>query len=457
MPRAIFSRFRFAVVPLLAALVVGGGGCEQIPSPFGHSQDQSRAQTQSRERPPPSPAKPAPEVQSKVQPEVQAAPLPAVVAAPAPPSVPTLVPLASRAPTAIGPENGALSTMVQVPAGPVRVALLVPLSGTSSGVGEAMLNGAQLALFDSADANFVLQVYDTGGSAEGAATAAATALQEGARLIVGPVFSAAVKAVAPLARNGGVPVIAFSTDTAAAGPGVFLMGFLPRQQVQRVALHARSQGLTRFAALAPSTEYGRTVTAALRETVTASGGNVTEVEYYDPAAPEHSPTVRRVAARHAFDAILVPDKGPRLKALASLLPYFEVDLQKVRLLGTLLWADTTFAGEPALVGGWYAVPSGPLQKPFATRYRQVFGAAPPDNTSLAYDAIALVATLARAPGGPKFDLPTLTADSGFAGVDGIFRFRPDGTTERGLAVMEVTASGPTEISPAPTSFEKPLY
>lgn len=443
MPRAIF--FRFAVVALLIPLVMGVGGCEQIPLLGGHSQSQGGQQAQ--------PAKPAPAI-----PPVSA-PVPVIVAEPlaAPAPSLTLVPqrgLAPAGPTAIGLPPGGVATEA-APGGPVRVALLLPLTGASASVGEAMMNGAQMALFDSSDANFLLQIYDTGGVTEGAAAAAATALQEGARLILGPVFSSSVKAVTPLARNGGTPVIAFSTDATVAGPGVFLMGFLPRQQIQRVVQLARSQGLVRFAALAPSTDYGRTVTAALRDVATTSGGNVTEVEYYDPAAAEHSQTVRRVAARHSFDAILIPDKGQRLKTLASLLPYFEVDLQKVRLLGTLLWADTNFTGEADMVGGWYAVPSSPLQKSFANRYRQLFGVAPPNNTSLAYDAVALAATLARAPGGPKFDLLSLTVEAGFAGVDGIFRFRPDGATERGLAVMEVSAEGPKEISPAPTSFEKP--
>ena len=44
---------------------------------------------------------------------------------------------------------------------------------------------------------------------------------------------------------------------------------------------------------------------------------------------------------------------------------------------------------------------------------------------------------------------SLTQGAGFAGVNGIFRFTPEGTNERGLAVRDQQVE---VISPAPTTF-----
>ncbi|MBF0563128.1 MAG: penicillin-binding protein activator [Alphaproteobacteria bacterium] len=385
----------------------------------------------------------------------------APVAQPVPPQVPAPAPAPAPVPApapAPAPAPSAQATPPTAPGSQYRVALLVPLTGSSAAIGEALLNSAQLALFETADNNFILQSYDTQGKPDVAAAVAATDIQQGAQLIIGPVFSPEVKAVAPVAAAAYVNVIAFSTDPGAAGHGVYIMGFLLRHQVQRVATFAHQHGLSRFAALAPANDYGRAVVLALREAVTAFGGVVLDIEYYDPAGVEQIQSVQRLARlKDQVDAVLIPDRGVRLKQVANLLPYLNMDLRKVRLLGTQLWDEPGLGSERVLVGGWYAAPFNPWQKQFAVRYRQSFGTQAPPNSSLAYDAIALAATLARAPGGTTFDAAVLTTPSGFNGVDGLFRFRPDGTVERSLAVLEVTPNGINEVSPAPTTFAQPLY
>ena len=88
-------------------------------------------------------------------------------------------------------------------------------------------------------------------------------------------------------------------------------------------------------------------------------------------------------------------------------------------------------------GGLYAAPDPSGFRAFAGRYRTKYGAEPVRTATLAYDAVALVAALARTQGPQRFSPDVLTSPSGFAGIDGLFRFRPDGTNERGLAVMRV--------------------
>jgi ABC-type branched-subunit amino acid transport system substrate-binding protein len=126
--------------------------------------------------------------------------------------------------------------------GEVRAALLLPLTGQFAVFGQTLSNAAQLALFEVADGRFNLIPLDTKGTAEGAAAAARMALAQGADVILGPVFSPEVKAVAPLAREQAVPLLSFTTDRTAAGQGVYTLGFLPGPQVARIVSYAKEHG-----------------------------------------------------------------------------------------------------------------------------------------------------------------------------------------------------------------------
>jgi branched-chain amino acid transport system substrate-binding protein len=365
------------------------------------------------------------------------------------------------------------------PGGKVRVAMLLPLSGQNAVLGNAMLDAAQMALYDVADEKLELLPHDTQGTAEAAAAAARTAVSEGARLIIGPLLAAEVEAVKPVARASGVPVVAFSTATQLAGDGTYLMGFLPRQEIERVVAFAHTRGVNRFAVIAPSSPYGQVAVEALRGATEANGATLERVEMYDPGAQDLTPSVQHLvgatmdpavrakllakpnsaAAQDLpeivipFDAVLVPEGGTRLKSVAPLLPYYDVDPEKVHFLGTGLWDEPGLGTEPALAGGWYAAPPPGARADFDARFRELYKRPPPRLATLAYDATALAAVLARNPNGPDFSPAALTNPSGFAGVDGIFRLRPDGLIQRGLAVLEVHRNGNTVVSPAPTTFQ----
>lgn len=354
----------------------------------------------------------------------------------------------------------------------VRAALLVPLSGPQAVLGQAMSNAAQLALFELADPRFNLIPIDTKGTAEGAAAAAAQALAQGADILLGPLFSPEVKAAAPLARDHGVPLLAFTTDRNALGNGVYTLGFLPGSQVARVIAHARAQGKERFALLARSDDYGRAIADAFRAAVAAQGGQVVKVEFYDPQAADLTPAVRRVTDADSrgrgkgketnqatgpvpFDALMIPDDGSRLRQLASLATYYDVNPDRTAFLGTLLWDDPRLSNEPSLQGGFYPAAPTNAHQEFEARYGKAFGPLPGrigGIASIAYDATALAAILARQPQG-DYSAQSLTNPAGFAGVDGVFRLTADGTSERGLAVRQITASGPREVSPAPAAFQ----
>lgn len=438
--RSSFRWRRVAALPLFVALIAVSG-CQQadLPPWAGGTKPPASA---------PAPARP----------QVQAPP-PVVV--PVPPPV-DVQPLPSAFPRAIDKDQ-------------VRAALLVPLSGQYASWGNALSNAAQLAMFEVGDDRFNLIPVDTRGTAEGAQAAIRLALAQGADIVLGPLFSHEVKAAAGTAREQSVPMLAFTTDRSAVGTGVYGLGIMPNPQVNRVVAHARASGFERIALLAPANEYGQAVAEALKAAVLANGARLAKMEFYDPNAQDHSALVKRFteydariahrpkdsaepAAPPPFDALLLPDSGTRLRGMAALVTYYEVDPAQVKFMGTLLWDDPALASEAALEGGWYAAPPTTDHTAFQTRYTKAFGALPSAQVgslaSIAYDATALAAQLARQ-GFGHYPADQLTNPNGFAGVDGIFRLLPDGTSERGLEVRAVARGRPRVISAAPETFVLP--
>ena len=348
--------------------------------------------------------------------------------------------------------------------GEIKVALLVPLSGRHGRVGEALVNAAQMALFDVADDSFSLLVHDTGGNPNGAQAATRMALGSGVNLILGPLFAGSARVAAAEAQPLGINVVTFSNDRSIAGPGLYVMGLSPADQVERVVAYSAGKGLRRFAILAPHGAYGDIVKRSLQETAFKLGLQVTQAVGFDPRQPDVSAEVKSIAPRGsssaadaAYDAIMLPMGGKTLLSVSPLLPYYDIDPGAVRFLGTALWDNPALGAEPALQGGWFAAPPPALWQNFKSRYEQLYGAKPPRIATLAYDATALAAIMANRAsetGAERlFDSEGLTQPSGFSGVDGIFRFLPSGEAQRGLAVMEMRRGGFRLLSPAPQSFE----
>jgi len=344
--------------------------------------------------------------------------------------------------------------------GEVKAALLLPLSGPNAAVGRAMQEAAQLAVFDLGEEKFTLLPRDTGGTPEGAVAAADAALADGAQIILGPLLGVEARPVGERAAARGVPVISFTNDRSVAGNNVYVFGLTPASQVDRVVELAQSRGARRFAGLIPEGAYGDAVDSALRNAVQRVGGQLVVVERYAQSG-DPSPAVRRLASGGArgargdigFDAVLLPEFGDRLLSVSPFLPYYDIDPATVRYLGVAAWEEARFYREPSLAGAWFAAPPPEPRNVFAEKFRQLHGRTPPRIAALAYDATTLGIYLAKS--GGEVSPPKLQAPQGFAGVDGLFRLRPDGTTERGLAVLEIRREGPQIVSPAPESFDRP--
>ena len=336
--------------------------------------------------------------------------------------------------------------------GQVKVGLILPLSasGNAGVAATSMKNAAEMALAEFQNPNIQLLIKDDAGSPQGAGQGAQQAVDEGAEILLGPLFAASVPAAAQAARSRNISCIAFSTDSSVAGRGVYLLSFLPESDVNRIVEYAASTGKRSFAALLPDNAYGNVVEIAFKQAVARRGGRVAAFEKY--GADRATPARTVAQALGQADALLLADDGDSVVAMADALTAAGANLRNIQMLGTGLWDNPRVFASPSLQGGLFAAPDPAGFRAFAGRYRTRYGAEPVRTATLAYDSVALVAALAKAQSGQRYSSETLTNPSGFAGIDGLFRFRADGTNERGLAVMRVASGGSVPVAGSPKSF-----
>ncbi|AZI37834.1 hypothetical protein NT2_06_00270 [Caenibius tardaugens NBRC 16725] len=326
-----------------------------------------------------------------------------------------------------------------------RIALLVPMTGGNGNVGQSIANATTMALLDTNASNLRITTYDT---ATGAESAAAKAIADGNRLILGPLLGDDTDAVVKVARRKGVPLISFSNDVTTASRDVFLLGHIPGQSVDRSVEYAYSQGSRRFAALVPQGEYGRQAETALSGAVLRKGASLMTVEKYERGSSGIVEAAKRLEGKGGFDSVLIAD-GARLSGLAG-----AQFTKKPQILGTELWSgESSITGSTALRGALFSAVSDTRYKQFSTSYKSRFGTQPYRISTLGYDAVLLTLKVAREwKPGTAFPTPKLLDKGGFLGVDGPFRFLPSGVGERAMEVRKVGNGTVSVVSPAPTRF-----
>jgi ABC-type branched-subunit amino acid transport system substrate-binding protein len=337
--------------------------------------------------------------------------------------------------------------------GKVRVGLILPLSapGNVGAAGAALKNAAEMAIAEFNGSKVQLLVKDDRGTPDGAREAAQQVLAEGAEIIVGPLNAPSVQAAGQVARGANRSVIAFSTDATVAARGVYLLSFMPESDVERIVDYAVSRGKRSIAALVPNTPYGNVAAAAFQEAAARRNVRVPALERYDRGTLDGA--VRRIAAvGDQADALFLPEDANGMPAVGQALTTAGVNLQRLQPLGTGIWDDPRVLSVKAIQGGWYAAPEKAGFNAFAARYRARFGTEPTRIASLAYDAVFLVDALYGKLGSQGFSDATLTNPEGIVGTDGLFRFRQDGTNQRGVAVLQVGNGTAQTISPAPRAF-----
>lgn len=379
----------------------------------------------------------------------------------------------------LGPEGPAAYGAPRRPGsvgGTLRIGLLLPQSGANKALGDNFLDAAQLAMFDNPGVELIIK-----NTANGAGNAAQSAINEGAEVIIGPVFAGEVASVRAVAAPLGVPVFTLSSDSSVAGGGVYLMSFPMEEEIRTVVSYSASRGLGLFAVMTPQTTYARRAESAFKRDVDAIGGKIVATASYTPGSVSYA-SVMQLDGKD-FDALFIPASNKEgLQAIAKLIrfgppappppkplteeqvaagvapppppaPMARAALPDHVLLGTGSWYEAENGSSGSLVRGLFAAPEPSAVASFAARFEANFNRRPTPNTSIAYDAVALAATLAGGTAGQRFNQSAITDPNGFDGTTGIFRFLANGAIQRGLAVIEITGSGFSVVRAAPRSFQ----
>jgi len=361
--------------------------------------------------------------------------------------------------------------MIPANATPIKVGILLPLSGDSAALGNAMLDAATLALYDEymsvpssqIKSQIILIPHDTGNSANSAAQAASEVVKDGATFIIGPLFAQAVTAMKPLVKEAKIPVISFSNNRVVAEPNIYTYGYLPEQQISRIAEYAYLHGFQRVGLLAPNDAYGQKVRDELSSTYSQKGGFVSPAELYAPSANNIDAAVTRMMAAYQntsderkFQAIFIADSGFSMKNIIKSLRRNNLDFKKIKILGAGLWDDPDLVQIPELDGAVFpGTPAENFQK-FNERFMAMYGYKPSRLASLSYDAVSLLVRISLNSASPRIDASKIPNPDGFiAPANNLYRLLPDGSSERKLAILQVTPQGFKVVEPATKSFKEP--
>jgi len=359
----------------------------------------------------------------------------------------------------VAPVNGSAPGSVSVSPIPaaqekqVKIAMLLPLSGANRKLGETMLDAAQFAISDLGKTNLTLIPIDSGDDTAAAVSAMNQAVQRHVDIVLGPLFGPATAAVAPIARQANINVVSFSNEKNLGGGNVFLLGFAPEEQVDRVVKYAAQKGLQQFSSYAPDDSYGHLITDELKKDIQGTSGSIGITEFYKPSGDARVDLSKAaLITSENTQVALVPEGGTRLAEISEIIATTNNEKGKIQLIGSGQWDDAATSNVPQLSGGWFATVPPKSHADFDLRFTKIYHYSPSRLASLAYDAAALVGHLASS-GNKNFTAQALTNPRGFVGTNGIFRFRADGVCERGLAILQVTPKGFQEIDPAPESFD----
>ncbi|MEG3179694.1 penicillin-binding protein activator [Sphingomonas sp. LT1P40] len=327
-----------------------------------------------------------------------------------------LLPLALSSPSVLAAD---LSPSSKIKRDKRSVALLLPLSGPRAALGLSMRQAALLA-----DSGPEITAYDTGGTAAGAALAAQNALKAKAAMILGPVTSEEVTAVAAAVADR-IPVIAFSNNGVVRAPGTFVFGLTPSQVTSAVLRYARSRGVRNVVVIDDGSPWSAAAAVAAGR---IQGEIGIDVRALTVVAGQPLPM-----AGDAPDAVLIPGSGEAVLAAARNLK--ETGIQ---LLGTVQALDHRPAALEVLNGAWIASLDPVSFGRFAGEFRARHGGDPGALAALAYDAGGVVKVLRKK---GSLDAAALLAETSYTCVTGNARFRSDGSVAREMAILVASAEG----------------
>ena len=343
-----------------------------------------------------------------------------------------------------------------LPTAQVIIGLIAPLTGPQAEIGAQLRDAALMGLYDAildaprlgATATPRLLIKDSAGNAETSVAAANELIEAGAQVIIGPLVSSNVEAVGRVARTFNVPVVAFSNNKRIARPGVYVFGFVPSQQVDRIADYAANQKIEHFSAIAAQDDYGRMVVKDFSKNLANRGLSVQPVEFFKAGALPPSPVLTRIASNaveigRQRKGVFLPVTGQALSAISL---RFMQDIKAnngfLKLLGTGLWDHPQTLNDPGMRGAWFATTSPKLSYEYNTRFFEQYGYGASRIASLAYDAVHMFADAGGKLGADALTNEAITRKEGYEHVaNGKVLFTKMGTVKRALAIVEVADQG----------------
>lgn len=347
------------------------------------------------------------------------------------------------------------------PGQPVPVALLLPSGSGNAGddtLARGLRQAADMAIADLAgSAKIDLRVYDVGASPDLAAQMASKAADDGALIILGPVYGDSANAAGLAVKDRGLNVLSFSNNTDIAGGNVFVLGQTFQNTANRLVAYAQRQGKGAILIAHEQNAQGDHGERAITAAAARAGARIVGSQPYAFSGPGVSAAVPAIAAAARADGasaiFLTADSAGALPLLAQLLPEAGLGSGSIQYVGLTRWdIPPATLSLPGIQGGWFALPDPGLNGQFQSRYTNAYGEAPNPIAGLAYDGIAAIGALVKSGRGDPFSAQSLTQGAGFAGVTGVFRLKSDGTNERGLAVAQISNGQAVIIDPAPRSF-----
>ncbi|MCC5964048.1 MAG: penicillin-binding protein activator [Rhodobacteraceae bacterium] len=343
---------------------------------------------------------------------------------------------------------------------PAVVALMLPSGDGDAGrqvLARELENAARMALADLEGVPIDLRIYQVGVDPNRAAAQTAQAINDGAQIILGPLHAQAVQGARPVAAQAGINMISFSNNPDVAGGNVFLLGPMFENTATRLLGFSAAQGRGRVMVVSEQTDAGRVAERAIQRAAQRTAASVVATQSYPFSQQGITQAIPRIASAArssgAQSILMTAGSEGALPLLAEMLPQNNVSPSDFKYMGLTRWDIPAATLQlPGLQGGWFALPDPGLTQQFESRYRAAYGSTPSPVAGLSYDAMAAVGTLMRRGGRTPFTAEAITQSAGFVGVNGIFRFRSDGTNERALAVAEIRDQRVRILSAAPRSF-----
>lgn len=341
--------------------------------------------------------------------------------------------------------------------GALQVGLLIPRSGASADLGKDFEDAAILALYDAKLAypggyRLTLIPKDTAGSPSVAVEAAKDLMAKNINIMIGPLYSQSTEAVVAAANPN--LLLSLSNNMEAAKDNAFIFGFTPESEMQRALSQALKQNNHRVAAILPNNVYGRKLEKVIRTTLPGFGASLDAIEFYVTTDDGRKAASERLAKRIKALNIGIICFGDTQENSASIIQHLidhGANIDGSTKVGTSLWHNPGGKTPPLLKNTIYASSDERGYNRFMKRFKSAHGREPSRLGVLMYDAITLLADIGSRGTIPA--RPELMAEEIVQGpASGAYRFEPDGSLTRALALYELTPTGYKVIENAPKNF-----